>query len=136
MNRAWQSKIYRSYHYFVKLQVVVFFSVLIVDPLAFMLPILGFNFTGEPMTQEEASLDIIVRVSQVMCLTIVLIVGYLMYNHAMEKRKKIKEANRALDGLKKFRRQTYKENKESETPTTAIECSICLGEYGQDDDVL
>jgi hypothetical protein len=54
----------------------------------------------------------------------------------MEKRKKIKEANRALDGLKKFRRQTYKENKESETPTTAIECSICLGEYGQDDDVL
>lgn len=59
-----------------------------------------------------------------------------MFNHSIEKRKKIKEANRALDGLKKFRRQTYAENRESENPTTAIECSICLAEYGPDDQVL
>ena len=54
---------YKAYHYFVKMQLVVFFSVLFVDLEALLLPILGFKFTEAPMTQEEASLDIIVRVS-------------------------------------------------------------------------
>lgn len=136
MNHAWQSKIYRSYHLFVKLQVLVFFAVIFIDPIAFLLPKIGFEFTEFPMTQEEASLDIIVRVSQAMCCIIVLIVGYLMFNHSMDKRKKIKEANRALDGLKNMKRQSYAENRESETPTSAIECSICLGEYAPEDEVL
>ena len=56
-----------------------------------------------------------------------------MFNHSMDKRKKIKEANRALDGLKNKEMQTFAENRESENPTTAIECSICLAEYALED---
>lgn len=134
--RSWQFKMYRAYHFFVKLQLIVFFSVLFVDLEALMLPVFGLEFTGMPMTQEEASLDIIVRVSQVMCCTLSIVIGYVMFNHQMDKRKKIKEANRVLDGFKKARRQSYAENRESETPTQCVECSICLGEFNLEDQVM
>ena len=117
IERSWQFKMYRAYHFFVKMQLLVFFSVLFVDLEALMLPIFGMEFTGEPMTQEEASLDIIVRVSQVMCCTLTIVIGYVMFNHEMDKRKKIKEANRVLDGFNKVRVQTYAENQSSERPT-------------------
>lgn len=81
LNNNWQSVVKRIIDFFIRLQVVIFVNVLFVDAWKFVYVWTEHSFTGDYPTEEERSLNLIVRVSQGMIGLIICIIINLLWEN-------------------------------------------------------
>ena len=99
--------------------------------------IAGLKIDNEAKTTEqEKSLNLIVRVAQVFSAVFLYFVGRLYCDHLRLKRKRENEASRILNQFEKSTAITWAQNQESEQQSTESTCSFCLMEYEQEDELV
>lgn len=136
LNHQWQKRAFYLYNFFVGLQMLVFVSVLFIDLFQYVFIWCGMEFQGGRPTDNEDSLDIIARLSQVICLTVCFCIGSLLWKQRKLKMAKQREVNRLMNQYNKTKKTTWSDIKTSARPSESTECSICLLDYEDDDLVM
>ena len=80
INQIWQSTLKKVVTFFNKAQLAIYFSVIFVDLFQYIYLLFGFKFTYSEPTEEELTLNIIVRISQAMVGIILLFLIYALYH--------------------------------------------------------
>ena len=132
----WNKKLFKLYHFLVKCQLLTFMAVLFIDLPQLFYIVFGLDYEFGSRTGEEIELNIIVRVAQGLCGCFSVCIFTILYSERKRKVERQREANRVLISFDRSRKQTWKQNQESENKSEAIECAICLAEYEDESQVI
>lgn len=124
------------YLFFLWMQLIIFLNVIFLDIYKYAFKLTNLKFKGGPADDGEYTLNIIVRMTQVMIAALFICLGRLFYKMWQDRQQKKKESNKILNAMKKQKEITYGELKKSNHPPDCLDCSICLVDYDDDAKVI
>jgi amino acid transporter len=111
LNARWNKLVGKSYMLFLYIQLIVFLNVVLLDLYKYIFKLTSITFSGGPADDGESTLNIIVRMTQIMIAVMFICLSRLFFKIWQDRQKKKVESDKILKSMKKQKQTTWKDLK-------------------------